>query len=165
MLLILRVDPALDPSPIRTFRSHKDGVLSQFGEKYAKRQDSPFQYLSRYFDCLTPGLRSCANGDSVKEALLTQRGDHALYPLTLIAIRTYCTQNDFINSVKNMLKENLWDCFELENFKSAFEDCIRAASRADDPVATFQDHARFFGCVTPGLRQCTNEDPVKERKL
>ncbi|CAG7785795.1 unnamed protein product, partial [Allacma fusca] len=42
-------------------------------KKFEERgQDSPFQYLSRYFDCLTPGLRSCANGDSVKEALLVQ---------------------------------------------------------------------------------------------
>ncbi|CAG7651414.1 unnamed protein product, partial [Allacma fusca] len=72
---------------------------------------------------------------------------------------------NFLNLVKSMRKENLWDCMELESVKDALDNCMTKRLEETENISTFQDYFHVFGCVEPGLRVCANGDPVREAKL
>ncbi|CAG7834510.1 unnamed protein product, partial [Allacma fusca] len=70
--------------------------------------------------------------------------------------------NNFINLVKDTLKERLWGCLDLEETESLFKECIDKKLLEKGYQLRFQDQTRFFHCAKPGLRKCANGDAARE---
>ncbi|CAG7822832.1 unnamed protein product, partial [Allacma fusca] len=51
---------------------------------------------------------------------------------------------DFLNLVKSMRKENLWDCMELESVKDALDNCMTKRLEETQNISTFQDYFHVY---------------------
>ncbi|CAG7723191.1 unnamed protein product, partial [Allacma fusca] len=132
--------------------------------------ETTFANLSAEFCPTWPKSRKCLldhmNSDRCNDDDRKEVKGSKFVNVNAVVSELFCNPTratNFKNLIKDALKEKLWECISSDVVLYQSMKCFIKRQGLNAHFITRMAH--LFGCITPALKLCANDDAVKEAKL